>query len=69
MICLTLYLVALVPLNWLVFNAIGRVEWAWIAAPVIAVVGTWLIVDRARLDIGFVRSQTEIGVLGVAAEL
>jgi hypothetical protein len=62
-ICLTLYLVALVPLNWLVFNAIGRVEWAWIAAPVIAVLGTWAIVDRARLDIGFVRSQTEIGVL------
>jgi hypothetical protein len=62
-ICLTMYLVALVPLNWLVFNAIGRVEWAWIAAPVIAVLGTWAIVDRARLDIGFVRAQTEIGVL------
>jgi hypothetical protein len=62
-IALVLYLVALVPLNWLVFNAIGRVEWAWIAAPVIALAGTWLIVDRARLDIGFVRAQTEIGVL------
>jgi hypothetical protein len=62
-ICLTMYLVALVPLNWLVFNAIGRVEWAWIAAPVIAVLGTWAIVDRARLDIGFVRAQTEVGVL------
>ncbi len=62
-ICLTMYLVALVPLNWLVFNAIGRVEWAWIAAPVIAVLGTWAIVDRARLDIGFVRAQTELGVL------
>ena len=62
-ICLTLYLVALVPLNWLVFNAIGRVEWAWVAAPIIAVLGTWAIVDRARLDIGFVRAQTELGVL------
>jgi len=62
-ICLTLYLVALVPLNWLVFNAIGRVEWAWVAAPVIAVLGTWAIVDRARLDVGFVRAQTEVGVL------
>lgn len=62
-IALVLYLVALVPLNWLVFNAIGRVEWAWVAAPVIALLGTWAIVDRARLDIGFVRSQTEIGVL------
>jgi hypothetical protein len=62
-IALALYLVALVPLNWLVFNAIGRVEWAWVAAPIIALVGTWAIVDRARLDIGFVRAQTEIGVL------
>ena len=62
-VCLTLYLVALVPLNWLVFHAIGRVEWAWIAAPIIAVAGTWAIVDRARLDIGFVRAQTEIGLL------
>ncbi|HEX5472907.1 MAG TPA: hypothetical protein VFW73_13530, partial [Lacipirellulaceae bacterium] len=61
--CLAVYLIALVPLNWLIFNTIGRVEWAWIAAPVIAVVGTWVIVQRARLDIGFVRAQTEIGVL------
>ena len=38
-ICLALYLVALVPLNWLVFNAIGRVEWAWVAAPIIAIIG------------------------------
>ncbi len=62
-ICLALYLVALVPLNWLVFSAIGRVEWAWLAAPIIALAGTWVIVDRARLDIGFVRAQTEVGVL------
>jgi len=64
-IALVLYLVALVPLNWLVFNAIGRVEWAWIAAPIIALAGTWLIVDRARLDIGFVRAQTELAVLEI----
>jgi hypothetical protein len=62
-ICLAAYLTALVPLNWIVFRSIGRIEWAWIAAPLIAVVGTWVIVQRARLDIGFVRSQTEIGVL------
>ena len=62
-LCLAAYLIALVPLNWLIFNAIGRVEWAWIAAPIIAIAGTWLIVQRAQLDIGFVRAQTEIGVL------
>lgn len=61
--CLTLYLVVLVPLNWMVFHALGRVEWAWIAAPVIAVVGAVVIVYQANLDIGFVRAQTEIAVL------
>ena len=62
-LCLAAYLVALVPLNWLVFHTMGRVEWAWIAAPIIAIVGTWVIVQRAQLDIGFVRAQTEIGIL------
>jgi hypothetical protein len=60
---LAAYLIALVPLNWLVFHTVGRVEWAWIAAPVIAIIGTWVIVERAQLDIGFVRAQTEIGIL------
>ena len=62
-LCLAAYLITLVPLNWLVFRTLGRVEWAWVAAPVIAIAGTWVIVQRARLDIGFVRSQTEIGVV------
>jgi hypothetical protein len=61
--CLIAYLVMLVPINWLVFRTLGHVEWAWIAAPVIAIVGTWVIVQRARLDIGFVRAHTEIAIL------
>ncbi|NOZ38960.1 MAG: hypothetical protein GXP24_01880 [Planctomycetes bacterium] len=61
--CLGFYLVVLVPLNWMVFRTLGRVEWAWIAAPVIAVLGTLLIVRLAQLDIGFVRSQTEVALL------
>jgi len=61
--CLAAYLIALVPLNWLVFHTLGRIEWAWIAAPVIAVVGTLVVVNQAQLDIGFVRAQTEIGLL------
>jgi hypothetical protein len=55
--------VALVPINWVIFYTLGRVEWAWIAAPIIAIAGTWVIVQRARLDIGFVRAQTEIGII------
>ncbi len=57
------YLLVLVPLNWLVFRALGRVEWAWIAAPIVAVVFSVLVVNLAQLDIGFARSSTEIAVL------
>ena len=60
---LAAYLVCLVPLNWAVFRLIGRVEWAWAAAPVIAIVGTVAVVRLAQLDIGFVRNRTEIAVV------
>ena len=62
---LAAYLFVLVPLNWIVFRCIGRVEWAWIAAPVIAIVGAVAVVRMVQLDIGFVRSRTEIGILEV----
>jgi hypothetical protein len=60
---LAIYLVVLVPLNWLLFRVIGKVEWAWIAAPVIAILGAFAVVRYASLDIGFVRSVTNVGVL------
>ena len=60
---LVCYLIVLVPLNWLLFRALGRVELAWAAAPVIAVVCTGLVVWLAQLDIGFARAKTEIGVV------
>jgi hypothetical protein len=63
MVCLAVYLIVLVPLNWMVFYALGRIEWAWISAPIIALVGTVAVVRQAQLDIGFVRSQTEIALL------
>lgn len=62
------YLVVLVPLNWLFFHAIGRLEWAWIAAPLIAVAYTFVVVHWAQLDIGFVHAQTEIGILEIQPE-
>ncbi|MEM6331222.1 MAG: hypothetical protein AAF790_13365, partial [Planctomycetota bacterium] len=61
--CLAAYLVVLGPLNWLVFRALGRVELAWVAAPVIALASTWVVVRQAQLDIGFVRAQTEVAIL------
>jgi hypothetical protein len=60
---LGLYLLVLVPINWLLFRLIGKIEWAWIAAPIIALVGAFLVVRYASLDIGFVRSVTHVGVL------
>ncbi len=62
---LAVYLFVLVPMNWMFFHALGRIEWAWIAAPLIALAGTLMVVWQAQLDIGFVRAQTEIAVLEV----
>ncbi len=66
--CLAAYLLVLVPLNWAIFYTLGRVEWAWLAAPLIAVVGTVIVVQQAQLDIGFVRSQNEVAVLELYGE-
>ena len=59
------YLLVLVPVNWLVFRLIGRVEWAWAAAPVIAIICTVVVIRLARLDIGFARSLSEVAVVEV----
>lgn len=61
--CIAVYLLVLAPFNWMFFRALGRVEWAWVAAPVIAVAGTVLVVKQAQLDIGFVRAQSEVALL------
>ncbi|MEM6798776.1 MAG: hypothetical protein AAF589_04610 [Planctomycetota bacterium] len=63
MTCLGIYLAVLGPFNWFFFRAMGRVELAWVAAPVIALLGTWVVVKQAQLDIGFVRAQTEVAIL------
>jgi hypothetical protein len=57
------YLVVLVPVNWLVFRLINRVELAWLAAPFIALIGTFVVAWSVALDVGFSRSQSSIGFL------
>lgn len=64
---LLVYLVVLVPLNWAVFRSVGRVEWAWFAAPLIAVVAAVAVVRFAQLNIGFARSVTELSVVELQA--
>ena len=57
------YLCVLVPANWIVFRLLGRVEWAWFAAPVIAIACTVVVIRQAQLNIGFARSRNEIAVI------
>ena len=65
---LGIYILVLVPLNWLVFRLIGRVELAWAAAPFIAIGCAIAVVYLAQLDIGFARSKTELAVLEVQGD-
>lgn len=64
---LGVYVGLLVPVNWLFFRLLGRVEWAWGAAPLIAIGGAAFVTYAAQLDIGFARSQTEVAVLEIQA--
>ncbi len=63
LILLAGYLACLVPLNWLVFRLLGRLEYAWLAAPLLAIAGVGVVTRVARLDIGFARRTTEISLL------
>ena len=62
------YLFVLVPLNWAIFRVLGKVEYAWVAAPIIAIVGAVVVIRMASLDIGFSRSNTQIALLEIPAE-
>lgn len=62
---LGVYLLVLVPANWLIFRALGKVEWAWAAVPVIAIAGAVTVVKVASLDIGFARSNTQVSLLEI----
>lgn len=67
-LALLAYLAVLVPLNWLAFRTIRRIEWAWFAVPLIAMAATVVIVRMARLDIGFARARTEFGIVELFAD-
>ncbi len=60
---LSVYLVVLVPINWIIFRVFGRLEWAWMAIPIIAIGGAGVIARLLQVEIGFARSQNSIGLL------
>ncbi|HET6882434.1 MAG TPA: hypothetical protein VFI31_19870, partial [Pirellulales bacterium] len=64
-IVLASYIALLVPVNWVFFRLLGRVEWAWAAAPFISIGGAVAVVYLAQLDIGFARSKSELAVMEV----
>lgn len=65
---LAIYLVVLVPLNYIIFRLMNRLEYAWFAVPIIAVIGAVWAAREARLDIGFARSNTELAILEAHAD-
>ncbi len=60
---LGVYVVILVPVNWLVFRLLGRLEWAWAAMVPITLIAAGAVIRLAQLNIGFARSWTEVAVV------
>jgi len=61
---LLLYLVALVPLNWLICRyVLGRKEWAWIVVPTLSFVAAIGIERFDAYDMGFALACDEINIL------
>ncbi len=60
---LGIYLIVLVPVNWLLFRLINRVEWAWFAVPVLALLFAGVVTWLAQVNVGFARSRTEVAVV------
>lgn len=68
LIVLSAYVLVLAPLNWVIFRVMRRVEWAWLAVPVLAVGFSIGVIQLAQLDIGFARSTTELAVLEIQGD-
>ncbi len=65
---LAIYLLVLVPVNYLIFRLLNRLEYAWFAVPFIAIAGAVLAARQAQLDIGFARAKTELAILEAHSE-
>ncbi|WP_283435407.1 hypothetical protein [Neorhodopirellula lusitana] len=62
---LMIYLIVLIPCNYLFFRLLGRLEWAWLAVVPLSILGALYVARAAQLDVGFARSRNEIAFLEV----
>jgi hypothetical protein len=62
---LLIYLAVLVPLNYVVFRVARRLELAWFSIPLIAIVGAFVVVRAASLDIGFSNKRLQVNLIEV----
>ena len=62
---LLVYLIVLIPVNYLIFRSLSRLEWFWLAVPVISIAGGVVIAKVTQLDIGFSRSGKELALLEI----
>jgi hypothetical protein len=60
---LGIYLLVLVPANYLLFWLIGRLEWAWVAVPFVALLGAGWIARTVSLDLGLARNRSEVSLV------
>lgn len=62
------YIGVVVVANYVLFRLIDRVQWAWIALPILAVAGVVFFIRALQLEIGFNRSQQGMGVLQIYSD-
>ncbi len=62
---LAIYLAILVPANYLFFWLLGRLEWAWLAVPALALLGAGWIARTVSLDLGLARNHSEVSLIEV----
>ncbi|QGJ69073.1 Hypothetical protein PBC10988_7390 [Planctomycetales bacterium 10988] len=57
------YLFCLAPINYILFRLLQRVEWAWIAVPVITLIATAVIIYSTQVNIGFSQASTKLTII------
>jgi len=62
---LAIYLLILIPLNYIVFRLLGKLEWAWLAVPFIAIAGAGWVAKTVSLDLGLARNYSEVSLVEI----